>query len=46
MKDGVFLQAWVSHFVIAPPLIITQKEIDAAVDVFDDALRLADEQVL
>ncbi len=45
MKDGVFLQAWVSHFVIAPPLIITQKEIDAAVEVFDYALRLADEQV-
>ncbi len=45
MKKGVFLQAWVSHFVIAPPLIITQKEIDAAVEVFEYALRLADEQV-
>ena len=28
MKNGVFIQAWVSHFVIAPPLIITKEEID------------------
>ena len=35
MKRGVFVQAWVSHFVIAPPLIITKEEIDAAVNVFD-----------
>ena len=46
MKRGVFVQAWVSHFVLAPPLIITKEEIDAAVDAFDGALRLADEQVL
>jgi taurine--2-oxoglutarate transaminase len=46
MKRGVFVQAWVSHFVIAPPLIITKEEIDAAVNVFDEALRIADEQVL
>ena len=46
MKKGVFVQAWVSHFVLAPPLIITKEEIDAAVNVFDEALRLADEQVL
>ncbi|HTY11648.1 MAG TPA: aspartate aminotransferase family protein [Bacteroidota bacterium] len=44
MKKGVFVQAWVSHFVIAPPLIITKEEIDLAMDAFDDALKLADEQ--
>jgi taurine--2-oxoglutarate transaminase len=44
MKNGVFVQGWVSHFVIAPPLIITKDEIDSAVKVLDDALRLADEQ--
>lgn len=43
MKNGVFLQAWISHFVIAPPLIITKEEIDTAVNVLDNALRLADE---
>jgi len=26
-EEGVFVQAWVSHFVIAPPLIITKEEI-------------------
>ena len=45
MKNGVFVQAWVSHFVVAPPLIITKHEIDTAVKVLDDALRIADEQV-
>ena len=44
MKNGVFVQAWVSHFVLAPPLIITNEEIDRAVKVLDDALHIADEQ--
>lgn len=38
MKNGVSMQGWVSHFVIAPPLIITKKEIDHAIKVFDDVL--------
>ena len=45
MKNGVFVQAWVSHFVIAPPLIITEKEIDAGVAALDEALTLADAEV-
>jgi taurine--2-oxoglutarate transaminase len=45
MKNGVFVQAWISHFVIAPPLIITEKEIDTAVDVMDRALNLADAEI-
>ena len=44
MKNGVFVQAWVSHFVLAPPLIITNDEIDLAVKVLDDALHIADDQ--
>ena len=28
MADGVAQQAWVSHFVIAPPLIVTKEELD------------------
>ena len=43
MKNGVFIQAWVSHFVIAPPLIITHEEIDSGVKVLDEALTIADE---
>lgn len=45
MGNGVFLQAWISHFVVAPPLIITKEEIDTAIAVFDEALSIADQQV-
>jgi len=45
MKNGVFVQAWVSHFVIAPPLIVSKNEIDIGVKALDDALKIADELV-
>ena len=44
MKNGVFVQAWVSHFVIAPPLIITKDEIDLGVKALDEALLVADRE--
>src|SRR4051812_36489440 len=31
MANGVYIQAWMSHFVIAPPLIVTEKELDQGV---------------
>jgi taurine--2-oxoglutarate transaminase len=43
MKNGVFIQGWVSHLVIAPPLIVTKEEIDAGITALDNALRIADE---
>jgi taurine--2-oxoglutarate transaminase len=43
MKNGVFVQAWVSHFVIAPPLIINKEEIELGVKALDDALKIADD---
>ncbi len=42
MKRGVSMQAWISHFVIAPPLIIEKSEIDFAVEQLDQALSIAD----
>jgi taurine--2-oxoglutarate transaminase len=42
MKRGVALQAWVSHFVIAPPLIIEESEVDAGVAALDAGLAVAD----
>ncbi|HLK05523.1 MAG TPA: aminotransferase class III-fold pyridoxal phosphate-dependent enzyme [Candidatus Acidoferrum sp.] len=42
LKRGVALQAWVSHFVIAPPLIIEEAEVDAGVAALDAALAIAD----
>lgn len=46
MKNGVFIQSWVSHFIIAPPLIAIKEEIDLGVKAFDEALKIADEQIL
>ena len=45
MKRGVAIQAWISHFVIAPPLIIEKSEIDFAVEQLDQALVIADQAI-
>jgi taurine---2-oxoglutarate transaminase len=45
MRNGVYLADWLSHFVVAPPLIITKEEIDAGVDALDGALAIADKEV-
>jgi taurine--2-oxoglutarate transaminase len=45
MKRGVTVQAWTSHFVIAPPLIIEKGEIDYGVNALDESLAVADEFV-
>jgi taurine--2-oxoglutarate transaminase len=42
MADGVAQQAWVSHFVIAPPLIVTKEEIDLGISALDRHLGIAD----
>ncbi|HXJ46023.1 MAG TPA: aminotransferase class III-fold pyridoxal phosphate-dependent enzyme [Candidatus Dormibacteraeota bacterium] len=45
LRRGVAVQAWVSHFVIAPPLIIEESEVDAGVAALDAALSIADATV-
>jgi len=45
LRRGVAVQAWVSHFVIAPPLIIEESEVDAGVAALDAALSIADAAV-
>jgi taurine---2-oxoglutarate transaminase len=42
LKRGVSIQAWISHFVIAPPLIIEEHEIDLAIATLDASLSIAD----
>ena len=42
MADGVAQQAWVSHFVIAPPLIVTKEELDLGIAALDRHLGIAD----
>jgi taurine--2-oxoglutarate transaminase len=45
LADGVTIQAWVSHFIIAPPLIVTKEEIDRGIAALDEHLALADASV-
>jgi len=42
MSKGVFIQAWVSHLVIAPPLIVTKEELDLGLAALDEQLAIAD----
>jgi taurine--2-oxoglutarate transaminase len=42
MKRGVFVLGHVNHFVIGPPLIITEADMDFAVQAFDEVLSIGD----
>jgi taurine--2-oxoglutarate transaminase len=42
---GVYLMAWINHFIIAPPLIVTKEQVDQGVDALDDALKIVDGEV-
>jgi taurine--2-oxoglutarate transaminase len=42
MSMGVAQQAWISHFVIAPPLIVTEEQLDFGINALDESLSLAD----
>jgi taurine---2-oxoglutarate transaminase len=46
LKEGVFCVSWVSHLVVAPPLIVTREELDHGLEVLDRALSVADAQVV
>ena len=43
LAKGVVMQSWMSHFVLAPPLIVEKSQIDEAVAAFSEALVLADD---
>jgi len=42
MKEGVYCVSWVSHLIVAPPLIVTRPELDHGLEALDRALALAD----
>jgi len=46
MRNGVFLNNWLTHFVVAPPLIVTEAQIDEGVAALDAALAIADEKTV
>ncbi len=45
MKHKVTVLGWVSHLVIAPPLIITEEQIDEGIAALDAALSVADQKL-
>jgi taurine--2-oxoglutarate transaminase len=45
LKRGVAIQAWVSHLIVAPPLIVEESELDFAVEALDASLAIADAAV-
>ncbi|MGA8530311.1 MAG: aminotransferase class III-fold pyridoxal phosphate-dependent enzyme, partial [Acidobacteriaceae bacterium] len=45
LKRGVAIQAWVSHLVVAPPLIVEEDDLNLAVEALDAALTVADGEV-
>lgn len=42
MQNGLYLAAWYDTLVIAPPLIITEAQIDEGIDVLDKSLKIGD----
>ncbi len=44
MKKGVYLANVINTFIVAPPLIVTEDEINDAMDVFDESLQIADKE--
>jgi 4-aminobutyrate aminotransferase-like enzyme len=44
-KNGVTCNTWISHFTIAPPLIVTKEQVDVGIDAIGEGLKLADKEV-
>jgi len=42
LKRGLHLVPWISHFIVAPPLIITEEQVDEAIEIIDEVLKIAD----
>jgi taurine--2-oxoglutarate transaminase len=46
MQRGVFVSPWYDTLVIAPPLIITEAQVDEALSALDKSLELADKEAV
>jgi len=44
-EKGVIVSSWLSHFVIAPPLIINKEQIDEGIAALDEGLKISDQEV-
>jgi len=46
LKLGLYIAPWYDTLTIAPPLIITEEQIDEGVAILDRALQIADQEVV
>jgi adenosylmethionine-8-amino-7-oxononanoate aminotransferase len=46
MKNGLYMAPWYDTLVIAPPLIITEEQIDEAIDILDKSLQIGDKEAI
>jgi len=46
MQRGVYISPWYDTLVIAPPLIITEAQVDEALAVLDKSLEIADAEAV
>jgi taurine--2-oxoglutarate transaminase len=45
MEKGVYINNWLNHFVIAPPLVISEEELSRGLDTLDECLKISDDEV-
>jgi taurine--2-oxoglutarate transaminase len=46
MQNGLYVASWYDTMVIAPPLIITEEQIDEAIEILDKALEIGDKEAV
>jgi taurine--2-oxoglutarate transaminase len=46
LKQGVYVMTVLNTMIVAPPLIITEEEIDKGVAVLDRVLKFADSETI
>jgi len=44
MEQGLYVLAWYDTLIISPPLIITEDEVDQAMEILDRSLEIADRE--
>ncbi len=42
MESGVYINNWLNHFVIAPPLVISERDLEKGLNTLDESLRISD----
>mgnify|MGYP000362529536 CR=1 FL=1 len=46
LEKGLYIAAWYDTLIIAPPLIITEEEVDQAMDILDKSLEIGDREAV